>query len=71
MLWPLESHRRAWEGEAGKKRRQKISVFPADLWIEALSPVFVVALLELKLQYCLWGGEDVSGWARSGAFNQN
>lgn len=63
MQWPLESHRRAWEGEVRKKRRQKMSIFPTDLWTEALSPVFVVALLELETAVlslgwgrCVWMG---------------
>lgn len=40
-----------------------MSIFPADLWIEALSLVFVVALLELKTEVlslgwgkCVWVG---------------
>lgn len=47
MQCPLESHRRAWEEEAAKMRRQKMSIFPTDLSSEALSLVFVV-LLELR-----------------------
>lgn len=40
-----------------------MSIFPTDLWTEALSPVFVVALLELETAVlslgwgrCVWMG---------------
>lgn len=70
MQWPLASHRRAWEEGAGKMRKQKMSIFPSDMGIEAPPLVFVTVILELQIAELppRWGRRCVWKQAGSRAF---